>query len=321
MAKLNHLRGALNSTKKVSLTIAQYFAKMKGFSSKLISLGKAIDDGELVGYIVNGLDGTYNNVVTTVHGNPYTTLDELYDQIDAHERRQSMLQDTGDTFTSSINLALLSRSRADDDRGSCRSDDTPGYRRNDDRGYRRWDDDRRRGDDDRHRGYDDCDRGYGRGRINDRDLRRCQDDRDDSRSRDTCIEGRRDGGRRDERHPTRYVDTTCHICKIHGHPASDCWWRYEDKDDSDDDSNHKDKHKGGHLASYGVDTNWYTDTGATNHITGELNKLSIQEKYDGRDRVHTANGTGMEISHIGYSVLHIPDSSLHLKNILHVPNA
>jgi hypothetical protein len=70
-----------------------------------------------------------------------------------------------------------------------------------------------------------------------------------------------------------------------------------------------------------VDTNWFTDTGATNHITGELNKLSIHEKYDGRDHVHTASGTGMEISHIGHSVLHTPDSSLHLNNILHVPNA
>jgi hypothetical protein len=70
-----------------------------------------------------------------------------------------------------------------------------------------------------------------------------------------------------------------------------------------------------------VDTNWFTDVGATNHITRELNKLSIHKKYDGRNHVHTASGTGMEISHIGHSVLHTPDSSLHLNNILHVPNA
>jgi hypothetical protein len=54
---------------------------MKGFSSELVALGKEVDEGELVGYIVNGLDGTYNNVVATVHGNPNTTLDELYDQL------------------------------------------------------------------------------------------------------------------------------------------------------------------------------------------------------------------------------------------------
>jgi hypothetical protein len=27
-------------------------------------------------------------------------------------------------------------------------------------------------------------------------------------------------------------------------------------------------------ASYGVDTNWYTDIGATDHVTSELDKLS-----------------------------------------------
>jgi hypothetical protein len=58
MSKVNHLRGALNSTKKGTLTVAKYFAKMKGFSSELVALGKEVDEGELVGYIVNGLDGT-----------------------------------------------------------------------------------------------------------------------------------------------------------------------------------------------------------------------------------------------------------------------
>lgn len=48
--------------------------------------------------------------------------------------------------------------------------------------------------------------------------------------------------------------------------------------------------------SYGVDTNWYLDTGATDHITGELEKLSVKEKYNGTDQVHTANGTGMDIN-------------------------
>jgi hypothetical protein len=37
--------------------------------------------------------------------------------------------------------------------------------------------------------------------------------------------------------------------------------------------------------------------------------------------VHTANGAGMKISNIGHSILHTPNKSLHLKNILHVPSA
>jgi hypothetical protein len=93
------------------------------------------------------------------------------------------------------------------------------------------------------------------------------------------------------------VDVTCQIYKIHGHPANSCWWRY--RDDSDDDTDDK----VAHIASYQVDTNWYPDLGATHHITGELSKLSTHNKYKGQDLVHTADSSGMEISHIGPSIL------------------
>ena len=73
--------------------------------------------------------------------------------------------------------------------------------------------------------------------------------------------------------------------------------------------------------SYTIDTNWYTDTGAIDHITGELEKLSVRDKYHGNDQIHTANGEGMEIKHIGHSIVRTPGRNLHLKNILYVPRA
>jgi len=63
------------------------------------------------------------------------------------------------------------------------------------------------------------------------------------------------------------------------------------------------------------------DTGATDHITSELDKLTVRDKYHGGEQVHTASGSGMEISHIGHGNLRSPTSNLHLKNILHVPAA
>jgi hypothetical protein len=35
--------------------------------------------------------------------------------------------------------------------------------------------------------------------------------------------------------------------------------------------------------SYTIDNNWYTDTSTTDHITGELEKLSFINKYNGGD--------------------------------------
>jgi histone deacetylase 1/2 len=75
------------------------------------------------------------------------------------------------------------------------------------------------------------------------------------------------------------------------------------------------------MTNYGVDTNWYMDTGATDHITGELEKLTVRDRYHGGDQVHTSSGSGMEINHIGHSVLISPSNKLHLRNMLHVPQA
>lgn len=73
--------------------------------------------------------------------------------------------------------------------------------------------------------------------------------------------------------------------------------------------------------SYGIDTNWYTDTSATDHVTSELEKLHVKNKYHGNDQIHTASGSGMGISHIGRTTVHTPSHNIHLKNILYVHEA
>lgn len=70
-----------------------------------------------------------------------------------------------------------------------------------------------------------------------------------------------------------------------------------------------------------IDANWYMDTRATDHITNDLDRLTMNERYIGKDQVHVANSVGMLISHIGHSKFHTPQSTLSLNNILHVPKA
>jgi len=76
----------------------------------------------------------------------------------------------------------------------------------------------------------------------------------------------------------------CQICKKVGHEANRCWYRYDD----DEQTNTKTAAAAGH----GADTNWYVDTGASDHITSELENLTVRDKYNGRDQVHTASGAG-----------------------------
>ncbi|KAK1699306.1 hypothetical protein QYE76_016003 [Lolium multiflorum] len=49
----------------------------------------------------------------------------------------------------------------------------------------------------------------------------------------------------------------------------------------------------GSTPSYPIDPAWYMDTGATDHLTSELHKLTTHQPYYGHDKVHTANGAGI----------------------------
>lgn len=51
---------------------------------------------------------------------------------------------------------------------------------------------------------------------------------------------------------------------------------------------------------------WITDTGATNHMTTDLNNLSLDISYLSHESIQTANGEGSSISHIGSSTLPTP---------------
>jgi hypothetical protein len=70
----------------------------------------------------------------------------------------------------------------------------------------------------------------------------------------------------------------------------------------------------------GADRQWYTDSGAIDHITSDLDRLTMHEPYHGADQIHIANRSGMNINRVGNIV--IPTSSRHpmLNNVLHVPS-
>jgi hypothetical protein len=68
-----------------------------------------------------------------------------------------------------------------------------------------------------------------------------------------------------------------------------------------------------------VDADWYTDTGAIDHITSDLDRLTFHELYHNNDQVQVGNSSGMRIMHTGHSSINTADRPLVLRNILHVP--
>lgn len=126
--------------------------------------------------------------------------------------------------------------------------------------------------------------------------------------------GRGRGGR-GFHHNTNSSKPVCQLCKKTGHTVLRCYKRFDVNFTGDDDK------LAGIVSSYGVDTNWYADSGAIDHINSDLDKLTTREKYHGTDQVHTANGSGMDISHVGRATISSSGHPLYLDPVLRVPNA
>jgi hypothetical protein len=47
----------------------------------------------------------------------------------------------------------------------------------------------------------------------------------------------------------------------------------------------------------------------------------MHERYNGNEQIWAANDIGMDIAHVGQSVIPTPSRSLHLNKVLHVPTA
>lgn len=58
----------------------------------------------------------------------------------------------------------------------------------------------------------------------------------------------------------------------------------------------------------------------TDHITSDVNNLTLLSDYRGPDQVSVSNGASLRISHVGSSFVSTPSGQFRLSNMLHVPN-
>lgn len=61
------------------------------------------------------------------------------------------------------------------------------------------------------------------------------------------------------------------------------------------------------------------DLGTSNHLTANLNSLSLQSQYKGYDKVTVGNSLTLPINHIGNTTLHTKYHNFILRNVLHMP--
>lgn len=133
-----------------------------------------------------------------------------------------------------------------------------------------------------------------------------------------CGRGQNDGGRGRGNNNSNNGKTKVkfHVCKKEGHSTVECWYRFDE-----DFVIPEEKSANAVGKNYGMDTNWYIDSGSTDHITGELDKMMVRDRYNEGEQIHTTNSAGMNIEHIGHVICHTPERNLILDNVLHVQSA
>jgi hypothetical protein len=104
----------------------------------------------------------------------------------------------------------------------------------------------------------------------------------------------------------------CQLCLKIVHTAKKCWYHYEE--DTSDQCN------AALATSFGGENQWYTDSGATDHITGDLDQLIMHEPYHDNNQIHVVNGSCISITRIGNSIIPTPSRHLVLNNVLHFPS-
>jgi hypothetical protein len=107
----------------------------------------------------------------------------------------------------------------------------------------------------------------------------------------------------------------CQVCLKISHTANVCWYRFDEEYVPDNSM------VAMAFSSMGNDPNWYLDSGATDHITSELEKLTLHDHYNGADQIRVANGASMDMLHTGKSIILSSSRPLYLNQVIHVPNA
>ena len=103
----------------------------------------------------------------------------------------------------------------------------------------------------------------------------------------------------------------CQVCGKLSHIALTCYHRFDNAYANEGNSNMQ-----ALLATPQpqYDNNWYSDTGATHHLTSDLSNLNVHaDNYTVTEQIYVGNGKSFPIKHIGTSHLFTPHNSFKFK--------
>ncbi|KAI0511944.1 hypothetical protein KFK09_012578 [Dendrobium nobile] len=135
------------------------------------------------------------------------------------------------------------------------------------------------------------------------------------RGRNNAGRGRSSNRSRNRTEKNASNNITCQICSKTGHSAIKCWYRH-------DQSYTEETAKTALFTPSDSNTtsDWFLDSGASNHLTSEHSNLQSSKQYSGTQQITLGNGYQLPIQNSGKGILPTPTGTLYLQNLLHVPN-
>ncbi|KAM2243153.1 hypothetical protein PS2_009934 [Malus domestica] len=153
-------------------------------------------------------------------------------------------------------------------------------------------------------------------------------------------EGSRPGRASNNCGNSRKFDGECYNCGKKGHMAKDCWTKKEPVESNTATSSSKENSEDGWDAEalfateeeelalmvttperIDYNNDWIVDSGCSNHMTGDKQKLQNLFEYKGSRVVVTANNSRLPIAHIGKTIVtpRYNSNQVPLQDVYHVP--
>ncbi|KAH9646728.1 retrovirus-related pol polyprotein from transposon RE1 [Citrus sinensis] len=361
-AKKVHLKMLLNNLKKGSMTITEYFSKLKAVSDELALAGIPVTNLDFITPLICGLGQPYYPVVVYIEANMLKmSVNEAYSMLLTHEARIESNQQNANKeakLNYTANMAQTGPNKKfngntgggygnwnQNANWNGNNGGRGGYNNNNGGGFGNWNQNVNwNGNNGGRGGYNSNNGGRGgfgrgvtgQGRGNWSDGNHWNNG---NFNRNYSGQGRGDwndsgngvfgqnGAFNSNKGAQNSPAVICQICFKPRHTAAECRNRFnKDFTPAYPPSNfnpYQSNTKAAFLTtSEGglADQGWYLDSGATHHLTNNLQNLNMGMEYSGNQLLHVGNGEGLNISHIGYACFHTScDSLLHLNDILYVP--
>jgi hypothetical protein len=268
--RISHLQRQLQSLRQGSKGCTEYISDAKQLAAQLAAVKQPVTDDALIGYVVGGLNSSFNPVITSLSvATRYKSLtfDEFNEELLSYE---SLLDGQSQTSVDGSNTFAMFSSKTNPHQFN--------------------------------RKYKPPGRSYSRPFSNPKPI-----------SPTTP---------KSNPNPNTFPapKSPCQICGKLSHKALDCFHRM--------DHAFQGRHPPAQLAAMVAQSNpasstnpWFVDSAANQHITSNLENLSLQQPYLGSDNVAVGNGTGLQIQNTGSMHFHTPQSTFQLSKVLHCPQA